>query len=318
VTAIRTPGKVNEHTTLIDAGLYGVAGTCSLYLVRGGQTCLIDTGAASESSRVIKALRTLDAYPPDRIVLTHAHYDHCQGVPGLRKGTSRDIEVLAGRDSIPLLEDQSWNDVFHVRRGLTDVRDVHPVAQGDVIDLDGLTLRVIETPGHIPGHIALLDETNGNLFSGDALGSKFGDRAFTPPFIPPYWDREAYEATVQRLRTVDFDSVSLGHYGCIQGEEVRQLLDESQRTCEGWWRVFERVEREGKLDDADHLTSVIIEEMGMEPPDLVIERTGLRMLLGLVNLSRSITRRPPLTSGALLLPEVVKMLVNGFRYSRGT
>lgn len=44
-----------------------------------------------------------------------------------------------------------------------------PVWDGDIIDLGGRPLRIIEIPGHTPGSIAILDEKNRRLFSGDPV-----------------------------------------------------------------------------------------------------------------------------------------------------
>jgi glyoxylase-like metal-dependent hydrolase (beta-lactamase superfamily II) len=41
------------------------------------------------------------------------------------------------------------------------------LADGDVLDLGGRTLRVLHTPGHAPDHVCLLDERNGILFAQD-------------------------------------------------------------------------------------------------------------------------------------------------------
>ncbi len=316
MASIRTPGKINDHTTLIDACMYGVAGTSAVYLVEAGKKCLIDAGGPDGSARILRTLKGIDAFPPDHVVLTHAHWDHCQGLPDLQK-RSHTIDVHAGKESIPLLEDQSWNHDLEGRKRFQSIRGVHPLLDGDVIDLDGLTLRVIDSPGHIKGHIALLDERNGNLFAGDSIGYNFGAMSLIPPFVAPYWDQEAYYATLERFRSIEFESLSLGHFGYIHGDEARQLLDEAEESCKMWWSIFERVEQEGRLDDTKYLTAVIIDETGIEVPDLKLERISLRMGLGLVNFSRTLVRKPRLSSGDLLLPLLLQMLVNGYMSSKG-
>jgi glyoxylase-like metal-dependent hydrolase (beta-lactamase superfamily II) len=73
---------------------------------------------------------------------------------------------------------------FHITRWLHD---------GDKIDLGGRTLRVIGTPGHTPDAIALLDEENGLLFTGDSfyLGPIYLYR--------PETDLDAYVASMEKL-----------------------------------------------------------------------------------------------------------------------
>ena len=73
---------------------------------------------------------------------------------------------------------------FHIAQWLHD---------GDKIDLGGRRLKVIATPGHTPDAIALQDEKNGLLFTGDTfyLGPIYLYR--------PETDLDAYVASVQRL-----------------------------------------------------------------------------------------------------------------------
>lgn len=44
-----------------------------------------------------------------------------------------------------------------------------PIGEGDIIDLGERPLRIIETPGHTPGSIAILDEKNRWIFTGDPV-----------------------------------------------------------------------------------------------------------------------------------------------------
>jgi glyoxylase-like metal-dependent hydrolase (beta-lactamase superfamily II) len=73
---------------------------------------------------------------------------------------------------------------FHITHWLHD---------GSKIELGGRTLKVIATPGHTPDAIALLDENNGLLFTGDSfyLGAIYLYR--------PETDMEAYVASMRKL-----------------------------------------------------------------------------------------------------------------------
>ena len=46
---------------------------------------------------------------------------------------------------------------------------VMPLCDGDVIDLGGIRLEVLETPGHSLGSVCLFDRENGYLFTGDLM-----------------------------------------------------------------------------------------------------------------------------------------------------
>src|SRR5512143_2436708 len=116
--AIRMPGQINENTTLIDIGVFNAFGITAVYLVRGEKKCLIDGGTHANAPRLIKALRELEAFPPDMIIVTHPHWDHMQGIPRLRQsayGQNKTIKVIASHQAVPLLADASFNACFGVR-----------------------------------------------------------------------------------------------------------------------------------------------------------------------------------------------------------
>ena len=132
----------------------------------------------------------MNAFPPDYVILTHSHWDHSQGIPTFRnkaKEVQKSFETFASEKAIPLLEDQSYNEVLKLKQ-FENIKDVSPLKEGDIINLDGINLKVIDVPGHNTDHIALLDENNKNIFLGDSIGIKVGDKAFLSPIMPPYWN----------------------------------------------------------------------------------------------------------------------------------
>ena len=311
--AIRQPGRVNENTTLIDLGMSGVAGAAAVYLIESGKKCLIDGGARTEASRLVKALRELGSFPPDIIIATHAHYDHAQGIPILRKEAARErksIEVLASEKAIPLLEDPSYNEVFDAGP-YEGIRDVTPLKEGDTVDLGGITLRIYEVPGHSKDHIAILDEKNRNIFVGDAIGNKVGDHMFLPPFMPPSWDPDAFLSSINKLKQVDYDTVSLSHFGHIYGDEAKSILDEAVLTFETWWKLFE--ENDDKLDDVDYMLEVVLDEIAPDVPEFRILSFKTKVLFGLMTGWSRLARKKPQHIGELLLRGVLEQLATGYR-----
>jgi glyoxylase-like metal-dependent hydrolase (beta-lactamase superfamily II) len=268
MTAIRQPGRINDHTTLIDLGMYGFRGITALYLIEGKKRCLIDGGTRTEAGRLIRALKSLDAFPPDVVITTHPHYDHAQGIPAMRRAAAQQqkrIEVVAARDAIPLLADASFNDVFGPGP-YEAIEDVTPVDDGDTIDLGGITLRVHAVPGHCTGHIALLDEQGRNLFVGDSIGLKIGDQTTVPPLMPPCWDPDAFRATIASLKQVDYQTMCLAHYGYIFGSEAKTILDEAVATCDTWWDLFDR--NAARLDDTGFMVSAVMKDINPAIPDV--------------------------------------------------
>jgi len=101
------------------------------------------------------------------IANSHAHIDHVMGVRGVHAATG--AKFLLHHQDLDLLRDG-----FHMsaaRFGL-DPEQAPPdpdafVEDTDVVEVAGLQLKVITTPGHTPGSVSFY--TEGMLFSGDTL-----------------------------------------------------------------------------------------------------------------------------------------------------
>jgi glyoxylase-like metal-dependent hydrolase (beta-lactamase superfamily II) len=318
MTAIRRPGKINQDTTLIDIGMHGTYGLTAVYLVQAARSCLIDGGTRREAGRLLKALRRLDAFPPDLIIVTHPHWDHIQGIPLLREEAARQgktIQLVASEGAVPLLADASFNEIFG-HGPHPSIRDVTPIRAGDALDLGGLALRIYDAPGHCPGAIAILDEENRNLFVGDSLGVKVSDDLFLPPFVPPCWDPEAFRSSVERLSTVPYDTLCLAHFGCIGGSEARTILHESEEVCSAWWEWFGR--HADGLGDIGALLRAMRAEMKPGIPVLRPVSLGLRVALGLMTAVGTVTGSKTAMIDRLAFGDMVRWLATGYRmYTAG-
>ena len=315
MTAIRKTGKINENTFLIDIGMMGVAGVTAVYLIEDQKKCLIDGGTKSESSRLINFLKAQNAFPPDIIIITHSHWDHTQGIPLIRKEAAKlgkTVEVVASEKAIPLLADQSYNDVFESGH-CANINDVTPVKEGDCIEIGKTTLRIYEVPGHHKDHIAIHDEKNRNIFTGDSLGYKVGDKTFLPPFMPPFWNRESFLSTIEKYKQIDFDSLCQAHFGFIYGDEARDILDEAVKICETWWQLFEK--NAAKLDDTDYMMEVILKEINPAPINPEIVSLKLKILAGVMTAGAKLIGKQPKPLYQHLLKGIVAWLAKGYKMS---
>ena len=101
------------------------------------------------------------------IANSHAHIDHVMGVQGIHSATG--AKFLLHPSDLELLR-TGWRGAA-ARFGI-DVSHGPPdpdafVADGDVVEVEGLQLKTIGTPGHTPGSVSFY--TEGMLFSGDTL-----------------------------------------------------------------------------------------------------------------------------------------------------
>ncbi|KKL83735.1 hypothetical protein LCGC14_1971740, partial [marine sediment metagenome] len=183
---INKEGKFNDNCFLIDGFLFGAPNSLALYVIENnGTRMLIDTSTPDQAKRIIKKLKEYDVYPIHKILLSHAHWDHTAGVNELKALMNDvDIEVLASDNALDNLKNPAaMNDVFEAT--VEPVEEVTLLKEGDTIDLNGQKLEVFNFFGHTMDSIALFDERNRNIFTGDAIINKSGYTYVQPTFMPP-------------------------------------------------------------------------------------------------------------------------------------
>ena len=317
MTRIGIPMELDSSTSIIDIGYFNAVNVCSIYVIKGERSCIIDSGTAAEVPTLWKGLETGGVCPPDIIALTHSHFDHCQGVPMLRelsRKKGKEIEVVASETGVGLLADQSFNRVFDKKGRYEDIPDVKPLKEGDVIDLGGETLKVINTPGHSNDHVSYLHQESGRLYVGDSLGIYLGENSYVPPFFPASWNLEAFYDTIEKLKGIDFKQICFAHFGCISEEKSAGILDFALEQTNRWWAIYEEAEKAGKIRDYDYLTVKLLKETGLTLPDIELLSVKLRIGLKVMNGVRRIRGKEPLQASLVLMHDyMIPWLSRGYR-----
>lgn len=129
------------------------------------ETVIVDPGADGEyiSQKILD-----NQLKPKLIVATHGHFDHVLAVNELKHTFKTPFLIHKAETSI-LKRARKMSVYFtHFDPGPVPEADGFLKAN-DEIELVGLKLRVIETPGHTPGGICLYTLKEGWLFSGDTI-----------------------------------------------------------------------------------------------------------------------------------------------------
>ena len=130
---------------------------------RTGEAICIDPG---DQPQDILAMAREMGVKIKAIANSHAHVDHILGVGDIKNETG--ARFLMHRDEAAIAAQAAKSALMLVGREVADppTPDYYP-EDGDVVEVEGVRLTVIHTPGHTPGSLSFY--TDGMLFSGDTL-----------------------------------------------------------------------------------------------------------------------------------------------------
>lgn len=138
------------------------------FIVRDRETAravIVDPG--DEAQRLLKAVEDLGIERVEAILITHTHFDHIGAVAPVAHATGAPVycpeletHVLANiMDYVP------WEGFGPFESYEAD----HTVGGGEQLELAGLDINVLFTPGHSPGHVTYVIPSADAVFSGDVL-----------------------------------------------------------------------------------------------------------------------------------------------------
>lgn len=206
--------------------------SANMYLLRHGAwqsylwrdadgVTLVDAGAAGSGPLLLRDLAALGlaGSDVDRLVLTHFHDDHCGGAAEVAAWGA--VEVLAHAHDAPIIRGE--RDGPPPRYHSDDERELHAqvaadlppappsrvnreVRDGDVLEMPSGS-RIIHTPGHTRGSLALYLPTHRLLLTGDTVAEHQGQIVLGPFNL----DREEAMESFRVLAALDVDVACFGH-----------------------------------------------------------------------------------------------------------
>lgn len=188
-------------------------------LIGSEKTALIDTGTGFESRMNITEMKSvLGSRALDYIIITHRHYDHVGGLSSVQDAFPSALICAGETDAEPLRAGDSESTLGTKFGGCIRPTDVRGLSDGEIIDLGGHRLRIIETPGHTSGSISILDESTSSLFSGDCFFVDGVGRTDLPTA-----STDQMRLSLYKLNDIEFTALYPGHGPSVKNDAKRFL-----------------------------------------------------------------------------------------------
>lgn len=240
-------------------------GDVNVYLVKEDPVTLIDVGPKTdEAARILReklAAQGISFADVRRIVLTHAHEDHC-GLARRVRDEAQDAEVfvhewetghlfgrlaqdahraLMLRSGVPANVFNEMRSLYEEISLLTDSlaeSDYKPLVDEMELEFDGGSLRVLHTPGHTPGSCSFVRDATRTLICGDCVLKRITPNPIlSPDPVDPskrFRSLSEYLVSLARIRALSPTLVHGGHGEAVTDfEEIFhryvRAIDERQR-----------------------------------------------------------------------------------------
>jgi glyoxylase-like metal-dependent hydrolase (beta-lactamase superfamily II) len=281
---------------MIDSPYHGSQGVLGTYVVKCGDSMLIDPGPTSQVPGAIEGLRELGIKQLRYVGLTHIHLDHGGGAWKLIEAHPeadvyvhpKAVEHLVDPSRLVASAKQFFGPAFD-KYG--EVMGVNPMKiqeskDGEELDLQGATLKVIWTPGHASHGQSYWEPDYRIVILGDSGGSFSKRTGNNFPITPPPFNTDLALKTLDKLIALHPEIVCYSHFGyAYDAEKKLRFYREELQT---WNEVIEkgvreRLDRNGiweLLKEQDPILRLSLEEDGSR------RRTAMPNIIGLMEYTK--------------------------------
>jgi len=284
----RVAGKINSNLWYLGRKESG------MYLLEGqDESMLISAGISFILGDVLAQMKTfgIDAKKIKSLLILHSHFDHVGTVPYFKRmypaidiyASQRAWDILTMPKAIETMN--AFSQMVAASEGFQDVlakydtewrNDIvgKTVADGDVLTVDGMEVRIMETPGHSSCSITAYIPSLKTLLPSDAGGIPIDDAIF-PSGNSNYTQ---FQQSLEKMKDLDVDYYCADHYGYISGEEARHY---TQQTIEAAGQLRAQIaEIYNKSHDIESSAKLLTEELFRRHPDYFISKEIIAGVFG--------------------------------------
>ncbi|MHB8908741.1 MAG: MBL fold metallo-hydrolase [Syntrophales bacterium] len=271
----RTAGRIGDRLWYLgreESGIYLLEGESDSLIISGGMSYL--------APLVLSQIRDfgIDEGKIAKLLILHSHFDHVGLVPFFRR-RHPDLEVYASSRAWEILRMPKGIETINrfsrlvtERMGLTGGLDEYDlewrddvsgraVGEGASLDLGGVGVQILETPGHSSCSISAYVPELRALFPSDGGGIPYGE------VILPSGNSNftQYQQSLEKLKTLAVDTFCADHYGYVTGREAQTYICRSiDEAAEKRAMIEALIRRTGSIEKT---VTELIEEIYTRHPD---------------------------------------------------
>ena len=245
--------RIAPKTTMFDTVFQGRTGVLGSYLIKGEKTALVDPGPPVQAVQIINEMRRSDM-KLDYIALTHIHLDHAAGTWNMLQEHPEAQVVVHPRGAAHMIDPTNLLEAALKQYNgvMPPYGEVHGISPETIIetednmnlDLGGVQLRILWTPGHSTHSQSFYEKENGIIFSGDAAGQTRNSIAL--PTSPPPFNPEQSVESINRMIELNPRMVCVSHFG--YRTDAMDFLEQLKNRIMLWEKLsFQCVDAGGDL-----------------------------------------------------------------------